>query len=55
MSATKICPICRRSVEKTMHGNISGHLDSTRTKACDGSFEPWCIAYNDTPPPKGAA
>lgn len=56
MSTARICPVCRRPVEKTMRDNIAGHLDSTRIRACDGSFQPWRIAYTDTtPPPENAA
>jgi hypothetical protein len=38
----RICPVCRRPVEKTPMGKIAGHFDRAHT-TCPASWETYTI------------
>lgn len=43
------CPVCRRDVRPSVHGNIASHLDSIRADICPASQEPFRIAIEMVP------
>ncbi len=44
-----LCPVCRRAVKPTRHGNIPAHLDSIREDTCPAGGYPFHITLVLTP------
>ncbi|UJL29967.1 hypothetical protein HZU38_05560 [Mycolicibacterium vanbaalenii] len=43
------CPVCRRELKQSVHGNIPSHLDSIRSDVCPASGEPYRIMLECQP------
>ncbi|XTP37132.1 hypothetical protein ACORG1_13320 [Mycobacterium sp. TJFP1] len=43
------CPVCRRELKPSVHGNIPSHFDSIREDVCPASGEPYRIMLERQP------